>query len=116
MPAPRPDYTDTQFMASVGGPFKIPGVRNRPVFFAGYQHAGDHAATAQSAVVPTLRQRTGDFSAGGEIRDPETGRPFPGNVIPAPRISPEATALLDQGIIKAQPEGAYTTVVTDALK
>jgi NitT/TauT family transport system substrate-binding protein len=25
-------------------------------------------------------------------------------------------ALLDQGIIKAQPEGAYTTVVTDALK
>lgn len=94
VPAPRPDYTDTQFMASVGGPFKIPGIRNRPVFFAGYQHSSDHAATGQSALVPTLRQRAGDFSAGGEILDPETGRPFPGNMIPASRISPQAAALL----------------------
>ena len=26
-------------LGSIGGPFKIPGVRNRPVFFAGYQHS-----------------------------------------------------------------------------
>ena len=94
-PAARPDYTDTQFMGSVGGPFKIPGVRNRPVFFAGYQHSSDHSATAQSAIVPTVAERNGDFSAAGrEVRDPQTGRPFPGNVIPASRISPQAAALL----------------------
>ncbi|HET9467425.1 MAG TPA: carboxypeptidase-like regulatory domain-containing protein, partial [Vicinamibacterales bacterium] len=92
--APRPDYTDMQFMGSVGGPFKIPGIRNRPVFFAGYQHSSDHSATAQSAIVPTLKERAGDFSDAREIRDPETGRPFAGNTIPASRISPQAAALL----------------------
>ena len=92
--APRPDYTDMQFMGSIGGPFKIPGVRNRPVFFAGYQHTTDHNALAQSTVVPTLKERTGDFSGAREIRDPETGRPFPGNAIPLSRISPQAAALV----------------------
>ena len=92
--AARPDYTDTHFAASVGGPFKIPGLRNRPVFFAGYQHTSDHNASAQSAIVPTAKQRAGDFSGGPEIRDPLTGRPFPGNVIPAARIAREATSLL----------------------
>ena len=92
--APRPDYTDMQFTGSVGGPFKVPGVRNRPVFFAGYQHSSDHNATAQSAIVPTLKERAGDFSGSREIRDPETGRPFAGNVVPSSRISPQAAALL----------------------
>jgi len=91
---PKPDYTDAQFVASFGGPFRIPGVRNRPVFFAGYQHSGDHNALTQSAVVPTLKQRAGDFSGAGEIRDPETGLVFAGNVIPAARISPQAAALV----------------------
>jgi hypothetical protein len=92
--APRPDYTDMQFMGSVGGPFKIPGVRNRPVFFAGYQHSSDHNASAQSAVMPTLKERAGDFSGAREIRDPDTGRPFPGNAIPGARVSPQAAALM----------------------
>ena len=92
--APRPDYTDMQVMGSVGGPFRIPGVRNRPVFFAGYQRSSDHSAIAQSAVMPTLRERTGDFTGAREIRDPLTGRPFPGNVLPVSRISPQAAALL----------------------
>ncbi len=92
--APRPDYTDTQFMGSIGGPFRIPGVRNRPVFFAGFQHSSDHSAIAQSAVMPTLKERAGDFSGASEIRDPDTGRAFPGNVIPGARISPQAAALL----------------------
>jgi trimeric autotransporter adhesin len=91
---PKPDYTDAQLAASFGGPFRIPGVRNRPVFFAGYQHSGDHNALAQSAVVPTLKQRSGDLSGEGVIRDPLTGLAFPGNVIPGARISPQASALL----------------------
>jgi len=92
--APKPDYTDTQFAASFGGPFKIPGVRNRPVLFAGYQHSTDHSGLAQSAIMPTARMRSGDFAGLREIRDPETGVAFPGNVIPGSRISPQATALL----------------------
>ena len=92
--APRPDYTDMQVTGSVGGPFRIPGVRNRPVFFAGYQRSTDHSAIAQSAVMPTLKERAGDFTGAREIRDPLTGRPFMGNVLPASRISTEAAALL----------------------
>ncbi len=92
--APKPDYTDAQFSASFGGPFRIPGVRNRPVFFAGYQHNTDHSGLAQSAIMPTDRMRAGDFSGLREIRDPETGVAFPGNVIPGSRISPQASALL----------------------
>jgi trimeric autotransporter adhesin len=93
--APKPDYTDMQFTGSVGGPFRIPGVRNRPVFFAGYQHVTDHNASTQSAVMPSAGERAGDFSAlRRPIIDPATGVQFPGNVIPASRISPQAAALL----------------------
>jgi trimeric autotransporter adhesin len=92
--APRPDYTDMQFAGTFGGPFRIPGVRNRPVFFGAYQHSRDHSATAQSAVVPTAKERAGDFSDESDIRDPQTGRLFAGNVIPSSRISSEANALL----------------------
>jgi trimeric autotransporter adhesin len=91
--APRPDYTDSQFTVSFGGPFRIPGVSNRPVLFAGYQRNGDTSATAQSAVVPTMAERTGDFQ-GSSIIDPSTGQPFSAGRIPAQRISPQAAALL----------------------
>ena len=42
--------------------------------------------------------RNGDFSAllpGRVIRDPLTGQPFPGNIIPQDRISPQGRALLN---------------------
>jgi hypothetical protein len=91
---PKPDYTDSQVVVSFGGPFRIPGIRNRTVFFAGYQHSGEHSALTQSAVMPTLRQRSGDFSGEAPVRDPETGLPFSGNLIPRSRFSPAASALL----------------------
>jgi trimeric autotransporter adhesin len=54
-----------------------------------------HNATTQSALMPTLEQRRGDFShAPMVIRDPGTGFPFGGNAIPPERISPQAKALL----------------------
>lgn len=46
--------------------------------------------------VPTERQRNGDFSEFPSvvIRDPLTGQPFPGNIIPQDRIDRNARALL----------------------
>ncbi len=51
--------------------------------------------------MPTLLERTGDFSQSRnafgqpvQVVDPRTGQPFPGNVIPADRITPQAAALL----------------------
>ena len=43
-------------------------------------------------------QRRGDFSGGAVIRDPLTGQPFPGNVIPTDRISPISQRILEQYI------------------
>ena len=44
-----------------------------------------------------MAMRSGDFSGllpATVIRDPQTGQPFPGNIIPANRISSVGTALL----------------------
>ena len=52
--------------------------------------------------MPTLLERAGDFSQSRDafgrlvsLLDPATGRPFPGNVIPQARLSPQATSLLN---------------------
>jgi hypothetical protein len=97
---------------SLGGPIRIPKIydgRNKTFFFVtteGYRQ-WDAATTIES--VPTLLERTGDFSqslsstkSGGleVIYDPlstnlTTGArtPFSGNVLPASRISPIALAM-----------------------
>ena len=100
---PKPSYGDVQMLATFGGPIRIPRwFRNGPSSFFGYQHTSDHSATTQSAIVPTLRERNGDFSetrdAQGQpiqIVDPLTGRPFSGNVIPASQLSPQARSLMN---------------------
>ena len=89
-------------MANVGGPLRLPRVRNDPNAFLGYQHIEDHATTAQSGLVPTPAERAGDFSqsvnlAGRPVQlvDPATGQPFASNRIPVGRLSPQALSLLN---------------------
>jgi len=102
VPAPKPSYSDTQIVGSFAGPLRIPHLlRNGPNLFLGFQRTVDHNTSTQSALMPTARERAGDFShtrdaAGRPVQlvDPSTGRPFPGNVIPASRIIPQAAALL----------------------
>lgn len=93
---PAPSYGDLQLGLNVAGPLRIPWlVSDGPAFQFAYQHAELHTATTLSAVMPSAAERTGDFSASAvPIRDPLTGLPFPNNVIPADRISPQAAALL----------------------
>jgi hypothetical protein len=100
--ASKPSYNDIHLLGSFGGPLRIPGlVRNGANLFVGYQHTSDHNADTRSALVPTLAERSGDFSNARDgfgrpvqVVDPSTGRPFGGNVIPRDRISPQAAALL----------------------
>jgi hypothetical protein len=98
---PKPSYADLQLAGTIGGPVKLPRVRNRPVVFLSYQRTADHNASTQSALMPTAAERAGDFSSSRDalgrsiqIHDPVTGVPFAGNVIPAARISPQAASLL----------------------
>jgi hypothetical protein len=91
-----PSYGDVQFGFVLGGPLRIPRlVRDGPQTFINYQHGVVHNTITQSALMPTVAERAGDFSGlAAPTRDPLTGLPFPGNVIPPDRISPQAAALL----------------------
>jgi hypothetical protein len=85
---------------TLGGPIYIPGTFNSSkqslFFFWGQEWQRDRTVEEQTAIVPTAAQRNGDFSGfARNIIDPLTGLPFPGNVIPQGRISPQGRALLN---------------------
>ena len=104
----RPGFT-------IGGPLSIPKLydgKDRTFFMFGFEHIKDvrpRFDAGGDSWVPTEALRNGDFSAYSSnisIYDPLTrvpgatagqfvGQPFPGNVIPANRISPIAKKVLD---------------------
>jgi hypothetical protein len=94
--APLPSYGDYQAGVTVAGPLRIPWlVRSGPTVQLSYQHGDMHRATTASAVMPTAAERVGDFSeSSAPVRDPLTGQPFPGNMIPRGRIDPVAASLV----------------------
>lgn len=89
---PGSDTRDHRYGITFGGPVK----KNRTFFLFNYEGL-DQTAVGGGAIVPVPADlmRTGDFSANSFIvRDPLTGQPFPGNRIPADRISPIARNVL----------------------
>ena len=103
-PAAKPEYRRSQFGGTAGGPL----VRDRTFFFVDYQGQRQGIGRTAISTVPTLLQRQGVFSeaiAGRvpSVYDPSTTAagtlarsPFPGNAIPADRIDPVASALLQR--------------------
>ena len=93
-----------RFGATLGGPLR----QDKTFFFAAVEGLKDEFPEPATYTVPTEAQRNGDFSEllaqGVQIYDPLSGtkgsdgkvvrQPFPGNIIPAGRISPIAKALL----------------------
>lgn len=110
---------------SVGGPVFIPKVwnrdRHRLFFFVSQEFTQIAQPTTTLAVnQPTAAEIGGDFSnsrnAAGAIipiLDPETGRQFPGNQVPANRIDPTGQAYLKllpapNGYVNPAPGQQYT--------
>ena len=89
--AKKPELSQHIFGATLGGPL----VRNKVFFFADYQgFIRNRPGELVRSVAPEAWRR-GDLStAGVTIRDPRTGQPFPGNIIPTSRFSPIARAIL----------------------
>ncbi|MBI4907341.1 MAG: carboxypeptidase regulatory-like domain-containing protein, partial [Acidobacteria bacterium] len=105
-----------EFGGALGGPVLLPRLyngRNRTFFFLALEAVPDRAPQSLISNVPSTLQRNGDFSqtfgANGRqvtIYDPTTSavdsarpgqylrQPFPGNQIPAARISPVSSRLL----------------------
>jgi outer membrane receptor protein involved in Fe transport len=83
-----------QFGAAIGGPVQ----KDKTFFFASYSGLRqEETYYRNTAVVPTARERAGDFSLSAQKpRDPLTGQPFPGGVIPSARFDRTALAIQEQ--------------------
>jgi hypothetical protein len=78
------------FGASFGGPIK----KDKTWFFFNYEGRRQILATTDTLVVPTQAEVNGNFSGiSTQIKDPLTGQPFAGNVIPASRMDPVGAKL-----------------------
>ncbi|HEV3484605.1 MAG TPA: carboxypeptidase-like regulatory domain-containing protein, partial [Vicinamibacterales bacterium] len=92
--APKPDRRQDIFGGTIGGPI----AQNKVFFFADYQGTR-FRAPGPEPVTPSVAPeawRRGDLSSlTVPVRDPLTGAPFPGNQIPANRISAIASAILN---------------------
>jgi len=103
---PRIRYHNYGF--TLGGPVWIPGKWNREkdklFFFVGLEARTNSGFNQKLSVVPTVAERSGDFSA-SPIRpvDPDSKLPFPNNRIPASMISSFGRALQ-----KIYPDPNYT--------
>ncbi len=95
-----PPYRFNQFGATFGGPLLIPKIydgRNRTFFFFAYEGDRTRQLSTGQGTAATAAMRNGDFSQllpGTVIKDPYTSQPFPGNIIPASRIAPQAVKLM----------------------
>ncbi len=103
---PKARYRYNMFDYTIGGPAYIPKVFNRDknkLFFFWSQEFWPQQVSVPVTQVnmPTALERTGDFSqsfnTGGSlivVKDPLTGVPFPGNIVPQNRIDPNGQALM----------------------
>jgi len=111
---PVPEFTQNQYGAYIGGPVK----KDKLFFFFSWENYTFREQTPSSFNVPTAAMRAGNFSQPGLpiIYDPltvcgfygnascpvvngnpvYTRQPFPNNIIPASRLSPQAL-LIEQG-------------------
>ncbi len=90
-----------------GGPIFVPhhfnSAKNKLFFFWSQEYTGQFVSGGtQTKYTPTALERQGNFSQSFQnngtlqlINDPTTGAPFPGNIIPASRITPLGQAMLN---------------------
>jgi hypothetical protein len=93
----KPSYAKERFSVQIGGPLMIPKLfrLEKTTFAFNFTTNRADNLSAQVGTVPTLLDRTGNFSLSNNILyDPTSHTPFPGNQIPSSQISPIALGLL----------------------
>jgi len=100
---PRPPYERNEYGGNLSGPIFIPKLydgRDRSFFFFSFEGFRLTQSYSLNTQQPTLKERAGDFSellAGGIcapspttstiVKNPATGLPYPGNIIPTGSLS-----------------------------
>ena len=88
--AKKPPYRRNQFGGTAGGP----AIKNKVFLFGGYEGLKTRKGLTLLGSVPSPDLLGGNFSSiPAPIIDPSSGAPFPGNIIPATRISHFASTL-----------------------
>ena len=106
-----------------GGTFGGPIIKDKLHFFGSYEKAKDQRTEVRTSFVPSAAERNGDFSGAGvpgcsEAKpiDPLTGRAFPGNIIPANRISPAGKLMMGlMSLPNTTPTGGSCTNWVEAV-
>ncbi|MCI0722781.1 MAG: hypothetical protein L0338_28000, partial [Acidobacteria bacterium] len=111
------DLKRNQFGGTLGGPV----IRDRLFFFGSYEGTRQRLASLQNNLVPSRDQRRGSMLGLPALYDPATTdpatrrrQPFEGNIIPASRLDPIATALLNYIPEPNSPGDRY--IITTAQK
>jgi hypothetical protein len=100
------EFDYKQYGYAFGGPMPGDRFRDKFFFFGAQEWVNFFQVDTNTATVPTEAMRRGDFSellnpnngfftGARPIIDPLTGQPFPGNIIPANRLSPNGIAILN---------------------
>jgi hypothetical protein len=112
---PTKDPLDrNQFGAAGGGPIS----KDRTFYFVSYSGLRQtETYYRNTAVVPTARERTGDFSASSiKPRDPLTNALFPGDIIPSNRLDRAALAIQERFVPQSNlPNNFYEVRRPDPL-
>jgi hypothetical protein len=127
----KPMYRFDTVGATLGGPLPVPGVKSsRDQLFFFYSFDGLKSLNPrplQQVTTPSALERAGDFSQSLDVngrlivvRDPLTGLPFAGNVIPANRINRSGQALLGvfplpNALDRSLTKGAYNHNFQESL-
>jgi len=89
---------------------------DKVLLFASYTGNLQRVGSSLITTVPTLAERSGDFSGTGRVvYDPVTGLPFSNNQIPPSRISPIAKGLMEHIPVPNQPPAIQNFVHTTSM-
>lgn len=98
---PNPPFKRNQFGGTFSGPVIIPKLfdgRNKLFFMFNYEGLRERKALTQTGTLPDARYRSGNFGfLNKAIRDPlNPGQNFPNATIPASRIHPTSSTVLNR--------------------
>jgi hypothetical protein len=108
VPSAKDPLDRHQYGAAGGGPIK----KEKTFFFVSYSGLRqEETYYRNNAIVPTERERIGDFSLSPiKPRDPLTGLPFPGDVIPTARLDPAALTIQERYVPRSNLPGNFYEV------